>query len=53
MRIEIGVRDLVQMIGDDQVQVGYSVAGRSGGRMTSYVIHMIHVEETRSVCFPV
>jgi hypothetical protein len=47
-RIEAGVGDLVRRIGDDQTQVGYSVAGRSGGRVTSYVIHIVHVEETRS-----
>jgi hypothetical protein len=27
MRIEAGVGDLVRRIGDDQAQVGYSVAG--------------------------
>jgi hypothetical protein len=32
MRIEVGVGDLVRRIIDDQAQVGYSVAGRSGGR---------------------
>jgi hypothetical protein len=31
MRIEAGVGDLVQRIGDDHAQVRYSVAGRSGG----------------------
>jgi hypothetical protein len=51
MGIETGVGDLVQRIGNDQTQVGYSVAGRSGGRVTSCAIHIIHVEETRSVGF--
>jgi hypothetical protein len=51
MMIEVGVGDLVRRIGDDQVQVGYSVVGRSGGRVTPYAIHIIHVEETRSTCF--
>jgi hypothetical protein len=35
MRIVAGVGDLVQRIRDDEAQVGYSVAGRSGGRVTS------------------
>jgi hypothetical protein len=52
-RIKAGVGELVWRIGDDQAQVGYSVAGRSGGRVTSCVIHVIHVEETRSTSFPV
>jgi hypothetical protein len=51
MRIEEGVGDLVRRIGDDQVQVGYSVDGRLGGRVTSCAIHIIHVEETRSTGF--
>jgi DNA-binding transcriptional regulator of glucitol operon len=53
MRIKVGVGDLVWRIGDDQAQVGYLVAGRSGGRMTPYAIRIIHVEETRSVGFPI
>jgi hypothetical protein len=51
MRIEVGVRDLVQRIRDDQAQVRYSVAGRSGGRVTPCVIRIVHVEETRSTDF--
>jgi hypothetical protein len=35
MRIVVGVGDLVQRIGDGEAQVRYSVAGRSGGRVTS------------------
>jgi hypothetical protein len=31
MRIKTGIGDLVRRIGDDQAQVGYSVARRSGG----------------------
>jgi hypothetical protein len=52
-RIKAGVRDLVQRIGDDQAQVGYSMARRSGGWVTPYAICIIHVEEMRSVGFPV
>jgi hypothetical protein len=51
IRIEEGVRDLVQKISDDQVQVSYSVAGQSGGRVTLCVIHIVHVEEMRSAGF--
>jgi hypothetical protein len=50
-RIEAGVGDLVWRIGNDQAQVRYSVAGWSRGRVTSYAIHIIHVEQTRSACF--
>jgi hypothetical protein len=53
MRIEAGVGDLVQRIGDDQTQVGYSVAGRSGGRVTACAIYIIHMEEMRSTSFPI
>jgi hypothetical protein len=53
MMIEAGVGDLVQRIGDDQTHVGYSVAGRSSGRVTPCAIHIVHVEETRSAGFPV
>jgi hypothetical protein len=53
MRIEKGVGDLVRRIGDDQAQVGYLVARRSGGRVTPYVIRIIHMEETRSAGSPV
>jgi hypothetical protein len=52
MRIEVGVGDLMQRIGDDQAQVvEYSVARRSGGRLTPYVIHIIHVEEMKTTDF--
>jgi hypothetical protein len=34
MRIVAGVGDLVRRTGDGQTQVGYSVAGRSEGRVT-------------------
>jgi hypothetical protein len=53
MRIEVGVGDLVWRIGDDQPQVGYLVARRSGGQVTPCVIRIIHEEETRSTGFPV
>jgi hypothetical protein len=53
MWIEAGVGDLVRRIRDDQAQVGYSVAGRSGGRKTSCAIHIIHMKETISAGFPV
>jgi hypothetical protein len=51
MMIEVGVRDLVRRIENDQTQVRYSVAGGSGGRVMSGAIHVIHMEETRSACF--
>jgi hypothetical protein len=50
-RIKAGVGDLVQRIRDDQVQVGYSVAGRSGGQEAPCVICIIHMEEIRSMGF--
>jgi hypothetical protein len=46
-----GVGDLVWRIGDDQAQVRYLVIGRSGGQVTPYVIHIVHMEHTRSACF--
>ncbi len=52
-RIEAGVEDLVQRIENDQAQVGYSVAGRSGGPVTASAIHIVPVEEMRSAGFPV
>jgi hypothetical protein len=39
-RIKAGVGDLVQRIRDDRVQVGYSVAGRSGGTVCD--LHHTH-----------
>jgi hypothetical protein len=53
MMIKAGVGDLVQRIRDDQAHDGYLVARRLGGRVTLYVIHIIHMEETRSVGSPV
>jgi hypothetical protein len=50
MRIMTGVGDLVQRIGDDQAQVGYSVAGRSGGQVMPCAICTMHIE-IRSVSF--
>jgi hypothetical protein len=50
MRTVAGVRDLVQRIGDGQIQVGYSVAGRSGGRMMLCAVNIVH-KETRSTYF--
>jgi hypothetical protein len=50
---EDGVGDMVWRIGDDQAQVGYSVAGRSGSRVTSCAIRIVHMEEKRSAGFPV
>jgi hypothetical protein len=50
-RIEVGVRDLVWRIGDDQAQVEKSVAKRSGGRVMLCVIRIVHVKEMRSACF--
>jgi hypothetical protein len=51
-RIEAGVGELVWRIGDDQTQVGYSMVGRSGGRVTSCTILIVHMEEMRSAGFP-
>jgi hypothetical protein len=53
MMIKAGVGDLVQRIRDDQAHDGYLVARQLGGRVTLCVIHIIHVEETRSVGSPV
>jgi hypothetical protein len=53
MRIETGVGDLVRRIGDNQTQVGYSVVGRLGGRVTPCAIRIVHMEDTRSMGFPV
>jgi hypothetical protein len=51
MMIEAGVGDLVQRIEDDQAQVGYSMTGRSEGRVTSCKICIVHMEEMRSAGF--
>jgi hypothetical protein len=50
MRIMAGVGDLVQRTRDGQTQVGYSVAGRSGGRVTPCAVCPTH-KEMRSVGF--
>jgi hypothetical protein len=52
-RIEAVVGDLVWRIGDDQAQVGYSVAGLLRDRVMPCVICIVHMEETRSAGFPV
>jgi hypothetical protein len=44
MRIEVGVTNLVQRIGDDQAQVRYSVVGRSRGRVTLCAVFTVHKE---------
>jgi hypothetical protein len=49
--IEAGVGDLVRRIGDDQAQVGSSVGGRSVGQVTPCAIHIVHMEEMRSMGF--
>jgi DNA-binding transcriptional regulator of glucitol operon len=49
-RIEAGVGDFVQRTGNDQAQVGYSVVGRSRGRVTPCTVCTVH-KETRSVNF--
>jgi hypothetical protein len=50
MRIMPGVGDLVQRIEDGQAHVRYSVAGRSGGQVTSCAVCTVHIE-TRSADF--
>jgi hypothetical protein len=50
MRIEVGVGDLVQRIGDGQAQVRYSVAERSRDWVTLCVLYTVH-KETRSAGF--
>jgi hypothetical protein len=45
-RIMAGVGDLVQKTKDGQAQVGYSVAGRLKGRVTSCVVCTVHAETT-------
>jgi hypothetical protein len=50
MRIEQGIRDLVQMTGDDQAHAGYSVAGRSRGQVTLCVVCTMQ-KETSSASF--
>jgi hypothetical protein len=50
MMIETRVEDLVQRTGDGQAQVGYSMVGRSRGRMTLCAVCTMH-KEMRSVDF--
>jgi hypothetical protein len=50
MRIEAGVGDLVQRIMDSQAQVGYSVVGRSRGRVTLCMVCTVN-KETRGASF--
>jgi hypothetical protein len=49
-RIVAGVGDLVRRAGDGQTQVGYSMAGRSGGRVMPCAVCTVH-EEMRSEGF--
>jgi hypothetical protein len=49
-RIVVGVRDWVWRTGDGQAQVRYSVAERSGGRVTPSEVCTVH-KETGSVGF--
>jgi hypothetical protein len=42
-RIVAGVEDLVQRTRDGQSQAGYSVAGRSGGRVMPCAVCTMHV----------
>jgi hypothetical protein len=50
MRIEARVGDLVQRTENCQAQVGYSVTGRSRGRVTLCAVCTVH-KETRSMGF--
>jgi hypothetical protein len=49
-RIYAGVEDLVPRIRDGQINIGYSVVGRSGGRVMLYAVCTMH-KETRNVSF--
>jgi hypothetical protein len=51
MIIKAEVGDLMRRNRDDQTQVGYLVAGRSGDRLTSCAIRIVHMEETRNASF--
>jgi hypothetical protein len=46
----VGVGDLMYWTEDGQTQVGYSVAGRSGGQVMLCAVYTVH-EEMRSVGF--
>jgi hypothetical protein len=50
MRIVAKIGDLVQGTGDGQAQVGYSVAGRSGGQVTLCAVYTVQ-KETGSAGF--
>jgi hypothetical protein len=50
MRNEAGVCHMVQRTGDSQEQVGYSVAGRSRGRVMLCAVYTVY-KETRSTGF--
>jgi hypothetical protein len=50
MRIVIGVGDLMQRTDDGQAQIGYTVARRSRGLVTSCAVCTVH-KETRSASF--
>jgi hypothetical protein len=43
-RIEKGVGELVQMTGDGQAHVGYSVTGQSRGQLTLCAVCTVHKE---------
>jgi hypothetical protein len=43
-RIVPRVGDLVQRTGDGQAQIGYSVAERSGGQVTSCAVCTVHMK---------
>jgi hypothetical protein len=49
-RIMAGVEDLVQRTEDSQAQIGYSVARRSEGQVTSCAVCTIHIK-MRSISF--
>jgi hypothetical protein len=50
MSIVVEVGDLLQMIRDGQVQVGYKVTGQLEGRVMPCAICTVHLE-TRSMSF--
>jgi hypothetical protein len=50
MMIVVRVGDLMRKTRDGQAQVGYSVIGRSGGRVTLCAVCTVH-EEMMSACF--
>jgi anti-sigma factor RsiW len=50
MRIKAEVGDMVQMTGDEQAQVGYSVVERSRCRVSPFAVCTVH-NERRSTSF--